>query len=346
MLSAIARYVSRIVPGFALALALSGQPLPAPEDLSRIRLTPAAQASGTIADSQVSSEYVLGPDDQIVVWAPDCGDVSGKPINIDLGGYITLPLAGRVKAAGLTPHKLESEIAAHLREYVLKPQVVVAVAEFRSQPVSILGAVNTPGIQQLHGRKTLVEVLSMAGGIRNDAGYSVKITRSLEWGRIPLPTAKDDPTGRFSVAEVSLKAIMSAKNPEENIVVRPHDVISVPRGELVYVVGEVVKAGGFVLEDRQTLSVLQALSLAGGLTRDASAKNAAILRDTGSGSKRSQIPIDLKKVLGGHTEDLGLKPEDILFIPTNASKRAGVRIAETALQTVTGIAIFRGAGRN
>ena len=345
MLAVHPKMFSRTLPVFAFAIVLAGQPLPNIENLPRRDEAGVPVPESRPADSTSPSGYVLGPDDQIAVWAPDCGDISGKPISIDLEGYITLPLVGRVKASGLTPHKLEAEIVSRLRRYVLNPQVVVAVAEFRSQPVSVLGSVNQPGIQQLHGRKTLVEVLSMAGGLRTDAGYSVKMTRSLEWGRIPLANSKDDSTGHFSVAEVSLKSIMTAKNPEENIVVRPHDVVSVPRADLIYVVGEVTKAGGFVMEDRQTISVLQALSLAGGLTQWASKKNSTILRDAGDGSKRSQISVDLSKILTGQAEDLRLKSNDILFVPINTPKRATIRVAETALQAVTGIVVFRGSGR-
>jgi polysaccharide export outer membrane protein len=244
----------------------------------------------------------------------------------------------------MTTRQLEDRLAAELKKYFVQPEVAVSVTEFRSQPVSVLGAVNQPGVHQLRGHKTLVEVLSMAGGIKNDAGYTVKITRSLEWGRIPLPNARNDASGQFTVAEVELKAIMSARSPEENILIQPHDVISVPRGELVYVIGEVVKAGGFVLEERKTFSVLQALSMAGGLSHEAAPQNGRILRESESGAKRTEIPINIKEILSGKAQDVSLNSEDILFIPNSVPKKAAVRAMEMALQTVTGVVIFR-AGR-
>src|SRR5258705_12742086 len=105
----------------------------------------------------------------------------------------------------------QEELNKVLSTYIRHPQVIVDVAEVRSQPVSVLGAVNSPGVHQVQGHKTVMEMLAMAGGIRQDAGYSIRITRQLEWGCIPLPGAQLDPSGKFSVAEVNLRKIMDAK---------------------------------------------------------------------------------------------------------------------------------------
>src|SRR6266436_6897609 len=110
------------------------------------------------------TDYVLGPGDQIAIRAANLEEISDKPITIDTGGYIRLPLAGRIHAAGMTIVQLETEITQRLKTYVLRPDVSVAVSEFHSQPVSVIGSVRTPGVQQVQGRKTLVEMLSMAGG--------------------------------------------------------------------------------------------------------------------------------------------------------------------------------------
>ena len=178
----------------------------------------------------------------------------------------------------------------------------------------------------------------MAGGLDSEAGNRIRITRKLEYGRIPLPTAGDDLTGQYSIAEVSAKAIMEAQNPQENIVIQPYDVISVPRAEMVYVIGEVKKAGGFVLRDRETVSVLQALSLAEGLVRTAAPQRAKILRPSPGGTQRTEILVDLRSLLAGKGMDTVLKPDDILFIPNDAAKSAILRAAETALGMGTGIA--------
>ncbi|MBI3696442.1 MAG: polysaccharide biosynthesis/export family protein [Acidobacteria bacterium] len=299
----------------------------------------ALQAQTSEAD--LRSAYVLGPEDQISVWALDVEEIQQKVIPIGASGYINVPLAGRIRAAGLKPEQLEAAIAARLKTYVKEPQVTVNIAEFRSQPVSVIGAVNKPGVHQLRGRKTLVEILSLAEGLRNDAGHSIKISRQLAWGRIPLASATDDPSGQFSVAQVNVKAVMEARAPEENILIRPNDVISVPRAELVYVIGEVRKSGGFALQEREHMSVLQALSLAEGLNRTAGPQNAKILRTAAGGAKRTEVPVDVREILAGNAADVALEPEDILFVPNNAAKSAALRGLEAAIQLGTGVVIWR-----
>ena len=258
-----------------------------------------------------------------------------------MSGYLRLPMVGRIRAAGLTVEQLQAEIVSRLRQYIKEPDVAVDVTDFRSQPVSVIGAVKNPGVHQLQGRKTLIEILSLAGGLSDDAGYSIKITRSLDRGPIPLPSAAADPSGRFSVAQVSLKDLMEARNPAQNILIQPHDVISVPRADMVYVVGQVSRAGGFVLHENETISALQALSLAGGLDRTASPKNARILRSAGNAASRTEIAINLNKILQGRSPDVPMQPNDILFVPASGSKKVAVRALEAAIQVGTGIAIWR-----
>ena len=285
--------------------------------------------------------YILGPDDQVTIQASDVEEMSGKPVRIDLRGNINLPMIGRIQAAGRTTDELEAEIEKRLKKYLQDPDVTVAITEYRSQPISILGSVQNPGVHQLQGRKNLFEVLSLAGGLRPDAGYRVRITRKREWGGIPLPGAAEDPTGRFSVASVNTKAIMDATNPAENIGIQPEDVISVPKAELIYVIGAVKRSGGFVLGENETLSALQALALAEGLDRFAAPQSARIMRRAPGSSTRTEIPVNIKTLMAGKTADMALRAEDILFIPTSAGKAAAVRGLESALQIGTGIAIYR-----
>ncbi len=298
------------------------------------------QVSSARADP-LHSVYVLGPDDQIAIWALGAEEISQKPVRIDPSGYIDLPMLGRIRASGFTAEQFKGELVSRLRSYVKEPQVSVSIAEFRSQPVSVIGAVKNPGVHQLQGRKTLVEILSLAGGLAPDAGYSVKITRRLEWGPIPLPTATRDATGSFSVADVGLKPLMEAKNPECNIIIKPHDVISVPRAEMVYVMGEVAKPGGFALNEHESVSALQALSMAGGVTRAAAPKSAKILRANPGTAKRGEVGVDLKQVLAGKSGDVPLQAEDILFVPNNTAKSVSLRAIETAVQMGVGIVIWR-----
>src|SRR5882762_10901057 len=174
-------------------------------------LLAAAFASPSTAGAQNSTEErsgsILGPNDQITIRALDAEEISDKTYRVGSDGDLTVPMIGRLKAVGLTAGQLESELASKLEKYIRHPKVAVTVTEFHSQPVSVIGAVTTPGIVQLQGKKTLVEVISMAGGLKNDAGQSVTITRQKEFGSLPLPGARLDPTGQFSIAELKLKDV-------------------------------------------------------------------------------------------------------------------------------------------
>jgi polysaccharide export outer membrane protein len=299
----------------------------------------AAQQQPDKFETEVRAVYLLGPEDSITIQVPDAEEIGDKPYRIGDNGCINVPLAGQVRAAGLTLEQLEAELVSRLKAYFKKPVVSLSVAEFRSQPVSVIGAVNTPGVIQLQGKKTLIEILSMAGGLRADAGHSVKITRKRQWGMIPLPGATMDPTGRFSIGEVSLKATMEARNPEQNILIRPEDIISIPRADIVYVIGDVSKSGGFVLTDQETLSVLQALALAGGLERTAAPSKAKILRPAPGAARRTEILVDLKKILAGEANDVAMVPDDILFVPGSAGKKATIRTLEALVTMGTSIGV-------
>jgi polysaccharide biosynthesis/export protein len=292
-------------------------------------------------DDKVRSTYLLGPDDQLEISGPELTEFGNKPVRIDSDGDVQAPLVGRIHIAGLTVQQVEVELNKSLRKYIREPQVVVSVAEVRSQPVSILGAVNTPGVHQIQGHKTLLEMLASAGGLRQDAGYSVRITRQLEWGCIPLPGVALDSTGKFSVAELNLKKIMEAKDPAENIQILPHDVISVPKAEMVFVIGEVRRSGGFVLGEHKSISVLEALSMAEGLNTTADTRHAKILRLNRGADQREELPVDVKSLLAGKKQDVSLQAEDILFIPGSTGKKAALRALEAVVQTGTGVAIWR-----
>ena len=284
--------------------------------------------------------YVLGPNDLITIRAMDAEEISDKPIAIDSTGFLNLPMIGRIKALGLTVSELEMLLVERLKEFVWNPSVSITVSESHSQPVFVIGAVNTPGVQQLRGRKTLVELLSMCGGLRPDAGNKVTVQRTLEYGAIPLPGARNDASGKFSLADVSVRSVMQNTNPGDNIVIQPEDIITVPRAELVYVLGEVKKSGGFPLQERETLSALQALTLAEGLLTTSAPGGARILRAMPGGG-REEIPVDLRKTLAGSAPDVGLQPEDILYVPSSMSKKAIIRGMEAAIQLGTGIIIWR-----
>ena len=227
------------------------------------------------------------------------------------------------------------------RTYIKNPQASVSVVESHSERVSVLGSVKSPGLHELEGHRTLVEVLALAGGPADDAGSTVKIARRIERGRIPLPSATDDSTGRFTVADVNLKDLISAKSPGQNIQIEPDDVVSVPRAKMVYVIGTAPHPGGYILGEDDSFSVLKVISLAGGIDHGAAPQNTKILRRLPGNTNRQEIAINLKTIMTGHASDVQLQPEDILLVPASGPQRVVGRVAEAVLQVSTGVAIYR-----
>jgi polysaccharide export outer membrane protein len=268
-------------------------------------------------------------------------EFAGKSYRIDPDGTVSLPLIGRIPAAGLTLGQLEADITKRLYDQVKEPHVSAAVAESRSQPVSVLGSVNTPGVYQLQGGKRLFDVLSMAGGLKPDAGTTLRITRVQSAGPLPVPGAQEDQERKVNTAEINLRELVDGRNSSLNITVAPRDTISVPRADLVYVLGEVRKAGGFTISKKQ-VSALQALSMAEGLMPTAEPKKARVLRFVEGQDSRQEIPVNLKKLLAGSGGDVQLRPDDILFIPSNTAHRISVRAVEMAVTTLSGIIIWHG----
>ena len=301
-------------------------------------------AAGALAQSPApspGSSYVLGPGDQLSFVVANFSEEFGdKTFRIDMRGDINVPLAGRIHAAGLTVDEFEGQVEQRLARYVKDPQVVATVTEFNSQPVSVLGAVNNAGVKQVAGHKTLFEVLSLAGGLRPDAGSTIKITRNLDQGAIPLPDAKTDATGQFSVGSISVKAILNATDPSQNIVVLPGDIISVSKADVIYAVGSVTKPGGFPLNQDESLSALQVVSLAGGMTKTAAIDKARILRPVAGSSNRTEIAVNLKQIMAGKAPDMPLQPNDILFVPNSSAKSVSYRTLD-ALIAASGFAVYR-----
>ena len=287
-------------------------------------------------------EYVLGPGDQISLEVVDMEEISSKPLRIDGSGFVDVPFAGRLQAAGLTSEQFKAELAAKLSKYVDKPQIALNVIDNQSRPVSVLGAVNNPGVQQIQGPKHLLEALSMAGGARQDAGPKLVLTRQMKWGILPVADARLDGSGTFSTATFPLDELMAGKDPAANLLLQPGDAITIPKAELVYVVGDVKKAGGFALSTHSSVTLLQALSLAEGFGPDASPKTSRILRPApGSDGTPKEISVDIRQIYAGKAPDVPLYANDILFIPSSSVKVVTRRAIEAAIGVGSGVAIYR-----
>jgi len=305
----------------------------------------AAATEPTVTAMQTASGYVLGPNDEIMIRgieAPEISDKPDKPVLIGTNGNITLPMIGRVKAGGLTVEQLEAELNTRFKEFIQEPQISVTVTEFRSQPVSVFGAVTKPGVVQLRGGQTLYEVLSMAGGPRDTAGSILTVTRPRQSGEIPLPGATLDPTGQFSSVELNVQEILAGKNPAANIEIKPNDIISVSEASsnMIYVVGDVQHAGAFTLGGQRNVSVLRALSLAGGLGRTAKPQKARIVHEVEGEPKLREVAVNLQQILSGKAKDVDLGPDDILVVPTSSRKAFVTTFIPNTVSAAVGAAIY------
>jgi polysaccharide biosynthesis/export protein len=280
--------------------------------------------------------YVLGPGDEFIIFS-DAEEIDGKSVRIAPGGEVNLPLVGEIRASGLSISGLQAALVEKLKPFYRNPHAALNMIQFRSQPVSVYGAVVTNGEFQVEGKKTLSQIISKAGGPRPDAGYRVIIRRPREHGPIPLVSNKTDPSEHYFIAEVKLRDLMNATHPENDIEILGDDTITVPPGEIVFVSGAVRKEGGYVMDDA-TIPVTRLIALAGGTKPTAKLKDAVILRDMGG--KLQEIPINLddKKTKMPNAE---LHPRDILVIDDSAVRGAFRRTTESILQAITGIAIYR-----
>jgi polysaccharide export outer membrane protein len=318
---------------------LAGQSAPAPAQT-------AAPASGgveqsveqTDAAASARDQYRLGPEDQLSITVRFADELNNKTFTVDSGGFINIPFAGRVKVLGLTVVQLEQDLAVKFKPYFKSPDVVVNIVDYGSKPVSVVGEVQKPAVHQLRGKLTLMELLSASGGLTQEAGSKLQITRQTMWGPLPLQNAHPDASGTFSIGEVNLSELL-AGNPAENILLCPNDTVSVPRARLIYVLGDVHKPGGFPLREAESASVLQAIALAQGPMATASRKHVHILR-TQLGGVRQDIPINLEKILDREHPDVLLQPEDVLYVPNSKAKNATLRGLETAIQMGTGLVIW------
>lgn len=333
-------------------------------DLNRDLENAREQLDASPAVSQTGDSRI-GPGDLLNISVFEAPEMNAT-VRVSASGEISLQLLGAVHAAGLTPRELESALQGLLRStYMKDPHVGVFVQDLQSHPVSVVGAVKMPGVFQIRGTESLIEVLSMAQGLTDDAGDTVLIVRGAE-NAAPLSSNASNPVRigeakplhhevfasysgspsgpspqQGDVEEINLKKLLESSDSKWNVPVRPGDIVKVPRAGIVYVVGEVQKPGGFVLQNNENISVLQALALAQGPTHTSAIGRSRLIRTDPATGKRTEIPMDLGKVLSGKAPDTFLQPKDIVFVPNSAAKNVFYRGSVAALQTASGVAIYR-----
>src|ERR1700737_2576660 len=260
-----------------------------------ILLFAAVLSFATVAQAQrkpptpTVTDYVVGPQDVLKITSYDQADLSGK-FTIEADGTFTYPLIGRFKAGGLTLRAVEEGLKKRLKDegFFKNPQITVAVELYKSQKVFIVGEVRVPGTYTLSGNMNLVEALARAGSTLPTASGEAVIVHVGQDAAGPVIPAKgpDDP----NLVRVNLRELENGAF-SQNAQLRDGDTIFVPRAESIYVFGQVKNPGAYALQQQKNITVLQALSLAGGVTDRGATGRVNIIRIVNAQKKEIRVKL-------------------------------------------------------
>jgi polysaccharide export outer membrane protein len=271
------------------------------EKLNEVIMVSAATKTATLDD------YRIGPEDLLEIEAYNVEDLK-KTLRVNSQGDIGLPLVGIIDAKGKTASELEKEIAEKLNKYVWEPVVNVFIREYRSQRISVVGAVNNPQIYAVTGQRYLIDMLMTAGGLKEEAGNVCYIIR---------PSQMNSTNSRAETLVIDLNELLVNGNVVLNVAVFTGDVINVPRGGVIFVDGAVKNPGAFNIKGKTTF--IQAITMAQGLNSDAQLGDIRIFRDNGKG-ERDVITVDYEAVRKGDNPDILLAENDIIIVPQSQVK--------------------------
>jgi len=281
--------------------------------------TPGLLAQDAAHDLQAAtvaaqSTLFIGPGDLLDLSVYHVPELLLKA-RVDSNGYVSLPLVGDLKLAGLTVRDAQFHIADRLviLDLVKKPEVSLFVEEFATQGVTVYGEVSTPGIYPLMGPHNLFDAISAAGGLTPKAGHTVTVLHAGKQG----PEEVVDVPGDGSPGK-------------SNVTISPGDTVVVSKTGVVYVLGEVFKPGAFLMENNTSMSLLKAMALAGSATKLASLKHVVIIRKGAEGFSQTEVRLD--KVYRGQAPDMQLHAEDIVFVPLSNVRNYGAMGIQGAIQ--------------
>lgn len=259
----------------------------------------------------VPESLLIGPGDLLRITVLREAELDQHVRVLD-SGTITLALVGNLSVQGLTPAQAAARIAARYREgnFLLHPEVSVFVEEYATQTVTILGQVTHPGTVRLAAPRTLIDVLSLAGGLTETADRHIVVERG----------GKDGERIRAFLSNRADDALNA------DILVRPGDTVLVPKAGIVYVLGDVAHPGGYVMQNDSQLTVLQAIALAAGASKTASEKHVRLVRDIDGLSQSVDLP--LRDMERGRSPDVALRANDILYVPFSLVKNISLGIAD------------------
>jgi len=287
-------------------------------------LSPGQPSGADTGSAQVvarDSTLKLGVGDLVEMTVYNVPELATK-MRVTSDGDLYLPLISRVHVAGLTIEEAQDLIEARLstEHYLKDPHVSLFVSEYASEGASILGEVVKPGVYPVLGQQRLLDLISIAGGLTEKAGHSIIVTHRSDPDKpVTLPFTPN-----------------LAEKPEENIQILPGDTIYVHKADIAYVIGDVARPSGFLM-DRGTLTVMQAVALAGGTNRSAKLDGSRIIRTGPDGV--TETSVKLKQILQAKIPDITLQPNDVLVVPSSGGKVLAGRALEAAIQTATLVSV-------
>jgi polysaccharide export outer membrane protein len=280
-----------------------------------------AYTRDAFSTTMTGARVMLGAGDHLEIHVFDTPEMT-QTVRVNSDGKITLALIGEIDVRGMAPDKLAGVITRKLIDgnFMKDPQVSVYVLEYAGQMAYVTGEVTRPGAYTLLRSHRLLDLISVAGGLTSHAGNTVTIVRG-------------DTSAEHTLVDLSDKD-ENRSNPE----ILPGDSITVAQTGVVYVLGDVTRPGGFLLDRRTTLSVVQALALAEGTKSSAALTKALLIR--ASQGNRQVTPLDLKTMLKSQSPDLLLEAGDIVFVPGSLTRGMGKTSLEVIMSSAGLAAVY------
>jgi polysaccharide biosynthesis/export protein len=326
-----AAQVQELPPSTPSPTGPAGFPEATPEEMAKPQTPAAPDATkpseskpADKSDEQQTAATQLGAGDLVEVSVYGVPELTTKA-RVSNSGDLYLPLIDYVHVGDLSLEEAQKLIEKRLDDggFVKNPHVTIFISDYSSQGVTLLGEVGKPGIYPVLGDRRLFDLFSAAGGLTERASRTVSITR------------RNDP----DKPQIIHLARNLTDSPESNVDVQPGDTIEIFRAPIVYIVGDVGRPSG-LLVDSGSLTVLQAIALAGGANRTAKLNDTRIIRKGAGPNGMTETIVPLKKMLQAKAPDVPLQANDILFVPVSGAKVAAARGIETALALTTALTIY------
>ena len=274
-------------------------------------------------------DYRIGPNDVIDVQIENAPELS-RTFHVTAAGTFLMPYVGRVTAAKKTTEELAQFITDKLKgDYLKDPKVTVSVKEYNSRSFFIQGSVRSPGVYQIEGRPSVLELITLASGLSDTHGANAYIIRKIRTAapkdgdsnsaavKAGEPVAEESP--KYELKSVHINALLRG-HFEQDMFLEPGDIVNIPPTDVFFVAGEVNQPGSFPLKEGTTLR--QAISLAQGTNYKAALDRGIVFRE-GSGGKREELRVDIGSVMAGKKEDVPIMANDIVLVPNSRGKTIG-----------------------